>query len=529
MNGTMASKDARRFRFLECIGTGGFGEVYLAEMSSASGVTSKVAVKLLLSSVDPKSSPVERLRDEGKMLGLLDHPVILRVTDLVELDGRVALVTQYVDGCDLLACFKGTNTIPAGPLLEVIGLVADALGHAYTTQGPSGLPLQLVHRDIKPTNIRIGRHGEVKLLDFGIARTNEADREARTTLGAVIGTREYMAPERFDDDAPPSPAGDIFALGCTLYDGLAKRRLFKNVKTNVHFALASDRAKFDSFVGDRLQALDTDEDIRSLLHGMLQFDAADRPDAADVRARCERLARSREPTLRVWTRDWTWPERAQLASPLSGRILTEGGTSSPSTLASRPSAGPSTVNPASGTLRPVALAAAGVASVTGLVGLAAVVAVGIAVGGWYWTQSPVPEPPPPAAPAAAAPATAPARVAVVAAAEPVAAPPPALPAVAPAPAPKAAAAPSPVAPTPAPAPVPAPVATPTQYRGAEVPVELRGASGSHPPGTIDPGKYEIWADFGQGLVSAGSTTIPDGGAVQIKCSRLKNTCSGSVQ
>src|SRR6185369_12379623 len=75
--GTAIAGEARRFRFIRCIGVGGFGEVYLAEMMSAGGVRSNVAVKLLRPGVDPRSSPIERLRDEGRLLGMLDHPVIL--------------------------------------------------------------------------------------------------------------------------------------------------------------------------------------------------------------------------------------------------------------------------------------------------------------------------------------------------------------------------------------------------------------------------------------------------------------------
>ncbi|MBT3224140.1 MAG: serine/threonine protein kinase, partial [Proteobacteria bacterium] len=160
----------REFSFQRCLGSGGFGEVYLATMTSSGGVETDVAVKVLHGGLDPRSQAVQRLRDEGRLLGVLNHPAILRVTDLVLLEGRIALVTEYVEGADLDECFGAHPPLPPRALLEVIGRVADALHSAFNTTSANGTPLELIHRDIKPANIRLGRHGDVKLLDFGIAR-----------------------------------------------------------------------------------------------------------------------------------------------------------------------------------------------------------------------------------------------------------------------------------------------------------------------------------------------------------------------
>ena len=168
----------RTYRLQHCLGRGGFGEVYLAVMETGA-VRAEVAVKLLNEGRDPGDQALERLRDEGRLLGLLNHPVILKVHDLLVLDGRVALVTEYVDGADLEQCFA-SGGVPIRALVEIVGRVADALGVAWNAPSPTGGPLHLVHRDVKPANIRIGRHGDVKLLDFGIARASDLQREART-------------------------------------------------------------------------------------------------------------------------------------------------------------------------------------------------------------------------------------------------------------------------------------------------------------------------------------------------------------
>ncbi|MCA9492181.1 MAG: serine/threonine protein kinase, partial [Myxococcales bacterium] len=206
------TSSGRRFQVHSCLGRGGFGEVYRATMSSSGGVRTEVAIKVLRGDIDPGSDSVKRLRDEGRLLGALRHPSILRVHDLVLLENRVALVTEYVEGDDLDKCM--VPSMPIRALLGVLGEVASALDAAWTTPSPtSGEAIHLVHRDVKPANIRIGRHGEVKLLDFGIARATNVVREAQTANNAMMGSYLYMAPERFHEDRVEPPS-DIYALGC---------------------------------------------------------------------------------------------------------------------------------------------------------------------------------------------------------------------------------------------------------------------------------------------------------------------------
>ena len=179
--------EKRQFHIQSCLGRGGFGEVYRATMISAGGVRSDVAVKVLHKDLDPRSQSVERLRDEARLLGILNHPNILKVSDLVLLQDRVALVTEYVEGADLDQCIETQDDpIPLRPLLEALGRVAEALYAAHTTAGPDGAPLHLVHRDIKPSNIRLSKHGTVKLLDFGIAKARDEGREAKTQTLSLI-------------------------------------------------------------------------------------------------------------------------------------------------------------------------------------------------------------------------------------------------------------------------------------------------------------------------------------------------------
>lgn len=219
---------ARRFHIEACLGRGGFGEVYRARMSRQGGFEVEVALKLLRADVDPRGHATSRLRDEARMLGMVRHRCVPHVFDLVELDGRVGLVTEYVEGADLSKCLRAAPRLPRRACLEVLAGVADALHAAYHTPVRGGGFTRIVHRDLKPANVRIARDGTPKLLDFGIAWTDSVTRAAMTQSSALVGSPAYMAPERFDA-GPPTAAVDVFGLGAMLYEVLTGKRLFAEV------------------------------------------------------------------------------------------------------------------------------------------------------------------------------------------------------------------------------------------------------------------------------------------------------------
>lgn len=317
--------DRRKFHFQLCLGRGGFGEVYLAEMRSAGGLRSRVAVKILLEGVDPRSQAVQRLRDEARLLAVLQHSAIPTVHDLVLLNGRVGLVSEYVEGADLEECIQADPPLSPRGLIDTVGDVADAIDAAYTSKGVDGKPLHLVHRDIKPANIRIGVRGDVKLLDFGIARAQFADREAKTQTNAVIGSFPYMPPERFDDGAPSDPRGDVFALGCVLYEGITGQRLFGDLSMRQLYDLAYSEDKHGTWIQERLDALGgLPPAVADLLRSMLAYEADDRPTAHDLALACEQLAPSLPgPSLRRWARARDWPPPDDHGGSFAGQTVSE--------------------------------------------------------------------------------------------------------------------------------------------------------------------------------------------------------------
>lgn len=282
----------RRFELHERIGAGAFGEVYLATQRSTAGFNRKVALKVLHPSRFGEDDAARRIRDEARMLGALHHPNIVTVLDLVRLRDQWAVVMEYVEGADIervAQALERTNRLfPAKAVLEMVANVADALDAAHNAESGAGRPLRLVHRDIKPANVRLTGNGEVKILDFGIAR-GRTEREAST--GAyIIGTQRYMAPERITGSRD-GPEADVYSLAATAVEMLTGTPLGRSP------VLAS---RHKAFVTAKLKTLrmhvrgrpDIVRRVAGLLSECLGHHHLDRPSAADLASQARDLSRS---------------------------------------------------------------------------------------------------------------------------------------------------------------------------------------------------------------------------------------------
>ncbi len=293
MQGTEQGKSGsgRQFQFVRCIGTGGFGEVYLAEMSTSSGFTKMVAVKLLKDSVENNPNVAQRMRDEARLLGMLRHRTIVRADDLISLSGRIAVIMEYVPGCNLTAAMdpgRNPEVFPPKVVLSIIQNVANALDVAYHRPSPvTGEPLEVLHRDIKPGNIRLTPDGEVKVLDFGIARSENIDREAHTTE-YQLGSLNYMAPELLSGGVA-SPASDVYSLGVTFYECIARDRFgWAGECDDLHTGKLTKRLA-DLEMGPSGEHA---EEVLTLLREMMGFDPETRPQPAEVVKRARALSDS---------------------------------------------------------------------------------------------------------------------------------------------------------------------------------------------------------------------------------------------
>lgn len=285
------------------LGKGGFGEVRLGTLRTPGGLTRRVAVKLLHPAAAENAEAIRRLEAEAAMLASLNHPTVVTVDDLITLDGRIGLVMEYVPGEDLGNLAK-RGELPLRPALEALSQVADALHVAWTRHG-------IIHRDIKANNIRLGPNARVKLLDFGIARSQE--RTALTAVGMVAGTRTHMAPERYDFDTPDTPASDVYALGCCMARLLTGATLWGQLNDRQLVTLALRPKRHATAVQKRLASI-SDPRLRELTTWMLSWDPEDRPTADQVSQALERAASAqRGPSLRTWSRERSW----SLVEPLN--------------------------------------------------------------------------------------------------------------------------------------------------------------------------------------------------------------------
>lgn len=303
----------RRFRFLREIAQGGFGKVYLAEMITGEAFSSVVAIKLLHGRWLDNDEIVMRSRDEARLLGRIQHRNIVKVVDLTSINNQCAIVMEYLEGVDLKSAatwLKERNlSFPRHAIFEIVGAVAAALDAAYN-QSPlqGGQPLHVIHRDIKPSNFIMTTEGEVKVLDFGTARANFEEREAKTQALA-FGSQAYMAPERMLAE-PDAPAGDIFSLGVTLYELLSLKSFGKiylrpdKYETTLNQRMAEADAAGRPVLDLSMLPVELQAEVMEFLRSMLAYEPSHRPPAAEVVDKMELFAeQSRDTGLKRFARE----------------------------------------------------------------------------------------------------------------------------------------------------------------------------------------------------------------------------------
>jgi serine/threonine protein kinase/Flp pilus assembly protein TadD len=229
-------KTIGRYEICSHIGAGGMGEVYLANDTK---LDRKVALKILPADVvgaksESSNDRVRRFVQEAKAASALNHPNILTIYEIDEIDSEHFIATEFVDGYTLRDRIR-MGPLNAGDALDIGIQIASALNATHS--------VGIIHRDIKPDNIMLRHDGIVKVLDFGLAKltaerqsSNETDSMAptqhffRTEVGVVMGTAQYMSPEQargFEVDART----DIWSLGCVLYEMIAAQQPFHAATT----------------------------------------------------------------------------------------------------------------------------------------------------------------------------------------------------------------------------------------------------------------------------------------------------------
>jgi serine/threonine-protein kinase len=226
------------------IAAGGMGEVFIARRTGAGAFEKKVALKVLLPHLAHDREFVERFFDEARLVARMNHPNIVQIFDVGETDGRPWLAMALVEAVSLARL--GQEIGQKGELLPLplarliaTGLL-EGLSYAHAAKGPRGEPLNVIHRDITPSNILVSREGAVLLTDFGIAKA--ATNVHHTKPGGLRGKLAYLAPESLSL-APIDQRSDLFSTATTLFNVLTGVSVFKKdtdsatmeaVRTAVH-------------------------------------------------------------------------------------------------------------------------------------------------------------------------------------------------------------------------------------------------------------------------------------------------------
>jgi|GEM_PF-257528 len=217
-----------RYRITERIAAGGMAEVFRGIAESLQGFRKNIAIKRVLPSLTQNKKFVAMFLDEARLSLSLQHANIVQVFDIGHTDDTYFIVMEYVDGVDLKALLEWRRRLgrrlPMAVSLNIATEIAKGLSYAHELLNPeTGRPLGIVHRDVSPPNVLISKQGEVKVVDFGLAK---ATSQIETTdPGVVKGKMSYLSPEAARGEEVDSRA-DIFAVGILLYEMLTGKRLF---------------------------------------------------------------------------------------------------------------------------------------------------------------------------------------------------------------------------------------------------------------------------------------------------------------
>jgi serine/threonine protein kinase len=218
-----------RYQLVERLAVGGMAEIFVATAPGEHGFQKKVVIKRLLPHLIEDETYNAMFIDEAKLTARLVHPKIAQTFELGKVDGALFIAMEHVDGIDVLALlreFAGRRRRVDPQLAAWIAHeVLDALDYAHNQIGEDGARLSVVHRDISPSNVLLSVRGDIKLVDFGIARQQDPDRAHKSKSGTLKGKYGYMSPEQVIEQSLDARS-DLFSVGVVLAELLTGRRLF---------------------------------------------------------------------------------------------------------------------------------------------------------------------------------------------------------------------------------------------------------------------------------------------------------------
>lgn len=260
------------YYLLERLAVGGMAEVYLAKCFGVAGFERLVALKRILPTIAEDDEFIAMFIDEAKIAGQLSHDNIAQIFDLGKINNSYFIAMEYISGHDLRALWdraREQGGLPLALACYVTQKICDGLDYAHRRRDNRGRPLGIIHRDVSPQNVLLSYDGDIKVIDFGIAKA--ANRMVRTQTGILKGKFAYMAPEQARGE-PTDHRADIFAIGVILYELVTGERAFR---ADSDFALLEKVRRVD-IVPPRKVNPAVPRELERIIYKALAKDAADR-------------------------------------------------------------------------------------------------------------------------------------------------------------------------------------------------------------------------------------------------------------
>src|SRR6478735_5201058 len=274
----MGAERLGRYSVLKHLASGGMADVLLGRTEGIEGFERHVVLKRIKAEHARDQRFISMFLDEARVAANLHHQNIVQVYDIGEAAGEYFFAMEYIHGEDLRrvlsAVSKSGKHMPLGHVCGILSAAAAGLHHAHERKGNDKKPMNIVHRDVSPSNILIGYDGSVKVVDFGIAKA--AMRQVETRSGSLKGKVSYMSPEQCKGDSIDRRS-DVYALGVLLYELSTTTRLFKG---------DNDYLVMDAIVNGkvplpRVRRSDLPNDLSMIIMRALSVDPARRYQTAD--------------------------------------------------------------------------------------------------------------------------------------------------------------------------------------------------------------------------------------------------------
>lgn len=267
-----------KYTLIAKIGHGGMAEVFLAAVRGPAGFTKLCVLKRLHPHLEEEDALVGMFLDEARLAARLNHPNVVQTYEVGDVEGLHFLTMEYLEGQSLARVLRHLRRLdqplPLGVGTRMFVELLDGLQYAHALKDFDGTPLNVVHRDISPGNVYVTYDGQIKLLDFGIARAGTQLVETRA--GQVKGKFAYIAPEQASSEGTHDQRADIWSLGVVMWEAFAGKRLFKGDSevATLHNALTSQILTLDT-------EIDVPDELARIVDRALQRD----PDARYSTAR----------------------------------------------------------------------------------------------------------------------------------------------------------------------------------------------------------------------------------------------------